>query len=423
MNDSDEVVSPTTPTYSSPILDIDDNLRIIGTAHIASDSVEAVRHHIDSYHPDIVAVELCNSRYQALAEDRRLDKEGLLKVIKEGKAPLVLLQSMLAAEQRKLGLNEGEQPGAELLAAIKMAEERGIQVELVDRDVQTTLRRAWRKMKFREKFRLLAGMLADEDEEDIPELKQMLEDKDLLSAMMDELREIAPGAGEVLVDERDTFLAGKIDALREDKRVLAVVGAGHLQGIRQNLVVPSEDGTDSKVRIDETVLAELALEPKPRVVWKAISWGMPVAILGLLGYLLWKGDTEGLLEVAAMWLALNAGIAALFCLLAGGHPLAILTAALASPITSLNPTLAAGWFAGYVQMKIAEPTAEDLHNFLSFRVDEGTSTKIFFGLIPMGETAVFWNNRAGRVLMVTALTNLGSMLGAWLATAGILGSL
>jgi len=411
------------PTHSSPILDIDDDLRIIGTAHIASDSVAAVRHHIDTYHPDIVAIELCNSRYQALAEDRRLDKEGLLKVIKEGKAPLVLLQSMLAAEQRKLGLDEGEQPGAELLAAIKMAEERGIRVELVDRDIQTTLRRAWRKMRFREKFRLLAGMMADEDEEDIPELKQMLEDKDLLSAMMDELREIAPGAGEVLVDERDIFLAGKIDALRDGNRVLAVVGAGHLEGIRKNLGAPGEGGTNGRAHIDETVLAELALEPRPRVVWKAISWGMPVLMLGLIGYFLYTGDTSSILEVAAVWLALNAGIAALFCLLAGGHPLAILTAALASPITSLNPTLAAGWFAGYVQMKIAEPTAEDLQNFLAFKVDDDTPTKVFFGLIPIGEMAVFWHNRAGRVLMVTALTNLGSMLGAWLATAGILGSL
>jgi len=425
--DGDEIESSTpahsSPTHSSPTLDIDDDLRIIGTAHISSDSVEAVRHHIDTYQPDIVAVELCNSRYQALAEDRRLDKEGLLKVIKEGKAPLVLLQSMLAAEQRKLGLDEGEQPGAELLAAIKMAEERGIQVELVDRDIQTTLRRAWRKMKFREKFRMLTGMLAEGDDEDIPELKQMLEDKDLLSTMMDELREIAPGAGEVLVDERDTFLAGKIDALREGNRVLAVVGAGHLQGIQKNLGAGGEDRTAGKSRIDETVLAELALEPRPRVVWKVISWGMPVVILGLLGYLLWRGDTEGLLEVAALWLALNAGIAALFCLLAGGHPLAILVAALASPITSLNPTLAAGWFAGYVQMKIVEPTAEDLQNFLAFKVDDNTPTKVFFGLIPIGEMAVFWHNRAGRVLMVTALTNLGSMLGAWLATAGILGSL
>ncbi|MDP7001717.1 MAG: hypothetical protein QGH90_07425, partial [Candidatus Poseidoniaceae archaeon] len=110
------------------------------------------------------------------------------------------------------------------------------------------------------------------------------------------------------------------------------------------------------------------------------------------------------------------------CLIAGGHPLAIITAALASPITSLNPTLAAGWFAGYVQMKIAEPTGEDLHNFLSFKI-EGEPTKIFFGLIDVSDLALFWKNRAGRVLMVTALTNLGSMLGAWFATAGILGSI
>ena len=63
-------------------------------------------------------------------------------MIKEGKAPLVLLQSLLAAEQRKLGLDEGQQPGAELLAAVNIAEEQGLEVELIDRDIQTTLRRA-----------------------------------------------------------------------------------------------------------------------------------------------------------------------------------------------------------------------------------------------------------------------------------------
>jgi pheromone shutdown-related protein TraB len=399
--------------FSSPVIDIDDGLRILGTAHISSDSVAAVRHHIENYRPDIVAVELCHVRYQALIEERRLDKEGLLKVIKEGKAPLVLLQTMLAAEQRKLGLDEGQQPGAELLAAIKLAEEYDIRVELVDRDIQTTLRRAWRKMKLREKFRVIFGMFGEDDDEDLPELEQMLQDKDMLSQMMDELRELAPGAGEVLIDERDAFLAGKIDALRGEEKILAVVGAGHLDGIQQRL----NDGAAKQERLDE-----LALEPKPRVIWKVVAWGMPLLVLGLLGYFLWNGDYESLFEVALVWLALNAGIAAFFCLLAGGHPLAIITAALASPITSLNPTLAAGWFAGYVQMKIAEPTGEDLHNFLSFKI-EGEPTKIFFGLIDVSDLALFWKNRAGRVLMVTALTNLGSMLGAWFATAGILGSI
>ena len=400
-------------SHSSPILDIDENLRLIGTAHVSADSVNAVRHHIETYQPEIVAVELCASRYDALVEDRRLDKEGLLKVIKEGKAPLVLLQTMLAAEQKKMGLDTGEQPGAELLAAVKLAEEKGIPVELVDRDIQTTLRRAWRKMRFREKFRLFSSLFSDDDEEDLPELNELLEDKDLLSQLMEELREIAPGAGEVLVDERDLFLSGKIDALRGKGRILAVVGAGHLDGIEKRLKRSDLENLD---------LAELSEEPRPKKIWKVVTWGMPLIIMGLIGFLLWNGNHEALLEVAALWLALNAGIAAIFCLLAGGHPIAILTAAVASPITSLNPTLAAGWFAGYVQLKIDEPTAEDLHNFLSFNIDDETPTKLL-GIIPIGEFGLFWHNRAGRVLLVTALTNLGSMLGAWLATAGILSSL
>ncbi len=400
-------------SHSSPTIDIDENLRLLGTAHISKDSVSAVKYHIETYKPDIVAVELCSSRYQTLVEDRRLDKEGLLKVIKEGKAPLVLLQSMLAAEQKKLGLDTGEQPGAELLAAVKIAEENGIQVELVDRDVQTTLRRAWRRMKFREKFRLMTSLFSDEEEEDLPELEQLLEDKDLLSQMMDELRTIAPGAGQVLVDERDIFLSGNIGKLRDKGKVLAIVGAGHLSGIEKRL---------NQGSIDDSTLEILSQEPKPRKFWKAITWGIPLAIIGLLGFLFWNGNHDALLDVAVVWLALNAGIAALFCLMAGGHPLAIITAAIASPITSLNPTLAAGWFAGYVQLKINEPTAEDLQNFLSFKIEESTPTKLF-GIIPLGELALFWHNKAGKVLLVTALTNVGSMLGAWLAAAGILGSI
>ena len=138
----------------SPVIDVHDNLRLLGTAHVATASVEAVRHQIATYQPDVVAVELCKSRYDALVSDRRLDKEGLLKVIKEGKAPMVLMQSMLSAEQRKLGINEGQQPGAELLAAVEAANEAGCEVELVDRDIQTTLRRAWKRMKLREKWTL-----------------------------------------------------------------------------------------------------------------------------------------------------------------------------------------------------------------------------------------------------------------------------
>jgi pheromone shutdown-related protein TraB len=383
-----------------PMFDRSDRVRVIGTAHISSSSVAAVKAQIDAFQPDIVAVELCASRHTALTSNRRLDKEGLLKVVKEGKAPLVMLQSLLAAEQRKMGLDEGEQPGAELLAAVKTAEEANLEVALIDRDIQTTLRRAWKRMKFFEKVKILWSLLGDDEDEDAPEVSQLLEDQDLLSSLMEELKTFSPGAGAVLIDERDAYLAGKIAALEKssDKRILAVVGAGHLKGIEAHL----NDSTQPH----EADLKELEVLPKRGRFAKAIPWILPVLVMGMVAYFASQGDAEDILTLFTVWTAANAVFAALGCILARGHPLAILTAALASPITSLNPTLAAGWFAGYVQLKLREPTAEDLQNFLK-----------------MDDLGAFWSNRAGRVLLVTALTNLGSMAGAWVAAAGYLGGL
>ncbi len=374
----------------APIIDVDDNLRLLGTAHVATASVEAVKQNIEEWKPDIVAVELCKSRFEALTQDRRLDKEGLLKVIKEGKAPMVLLQSLLAAEQRKLGLDEGQQPGAELLAAVEAAQEYELEVKLVDRDIQTTLRRAWKNMRFKEKAGLMWALLADDDAEEELELEEMLADKDLLTSLMEELREVSPGAGEVLIDERDEFIARKISEIRSDGKVLAVLGAGHLDGVSKLLC---EDVKPSEERI-----SELELVPKGGRMLKTISYAIPVAVFALLGWFAYNGDLASIKENGIYWFAGNFIGAALFCLLAGGHPIAILVAALASPITSLNPALAAGWFAGYAQMKVKEPTGEDLTEFLK-----------------LDSAKLFWTNRAGRILLVTALTNLGSMAGAWIS--------
>ena len=383
-----------------PMFDRSDRVRVIGTAHISSSSVAAVKAQIESFQPDIVAVELCSSRHTALTSNRRLDKEGLLKVVKEGKAPLVMLQSLLAAEQRKMGLDEGEQPGAELLAAVKTAEEANLEVALIDRDIQTTLRRAWKRMKFFEKVKILWSLLGDDEDEDAPEVSQLLEDQDLLSSLMEELKTFSPGAGAVLIDERDAYLAGKIAALEQgsDLRILAVVGAGHLKGIEAHL--------SESTQPQEAELKELEVLPKRGRFAKAIPWILPVLVMGMVAYFASQGEAEDLLTLFTVWTAANAVFAAIGCIIARGHPLAILTAALASPITSLNPTLAAGLFAGYVQLKLREPTAEDLQNFLK-----------------MDDLGAFWSNRAGRVLLVTALTNLGSMAGAWVAAAGYLGGL
>ncbi len=380
----------------SMVVEINNNLRLLGTAHISTKSVEAVKQQIAEFNPEVVAVELCKSRYDSLVSGRRLDKEGLLKVIKEGKAPLVLLQSLLAAEQRKLGLDEGQQPGAELLEAVSIAQSLGLQVELIDRDIQTTLRRAWRRMKFREKFKIIFSMLGDDEDDLDVDLDEILENRDILSDLMNELKDFSPGAGEVLIDERDAYLAQKILAIDSDKRTLAVVGAGHLSGIENHLSI--------KQPVDN--LDELATVPKRSVFSKSIPWLIPLFVFGLFGYFLYEGSSVDLVELFTVWTLANAVLAALGCIIARGHILAVLTAALASPITSLNPTLAAGWFAGYVQLKVAEPTGEDLHQFLK--------------LESLGS---FWSNKAGRVLLVTALTNLGSMIGAWVAAAGLLGGI
>lgn len=383
----------------TPYIDISPTLRILGTAHVSTASVEAVREQISTYQPERVAVELCDSRYQALTSDRRLDKEGLLKVVKEGKAPLVLLQSLLAAEQRKMGLDEGQQPGAELLAAVQEAEAAELEVALIDRDIQTTLRRAWKKMRFREKVRILWSLLGEDEDEDAPEVSELLENQDLLTSLMEELRTFSPGAGLVLIDERDSYLAGKLALLHDGKKkTLAVVGAGHLKGIEKHLALQSMP--------DQASLDDLNQLPVRGRISKSIPWLIPLFVMTLIGYSLATGSKDSLIEMFTVWTAANAVFAALGCALTRGHPLAILTAAAASPITSLNPTLAAGWFAGYVQLKIKEPTAEDLQQFLK--------------LESLGS---FWSNKAGRVLMVTSLSNLGSMAGAWFAATGLVGSL
>ena len=379
------------------IVEIDDRLRILGTAHVSSESVELVRNQIEEWGPDLVAVELCPSRMAALTEPESLDSEDLLKIIKEGRSAMILLQSALAAQQRRMGVSSGEKPGAELLAAVNAAEESGIPVEMIDRDVVITLRRAWKKMGMIEKWRILNALLWEEDDEEVS-IDEVLGDSDLLSSMMEEARELAPRAGEVLIDERDSFLAGRIQQIRGKGKVLAVIGAGHLSGVVQNLGEPAMETTSR--------LAELSEEP-PKSVWPiALMAAIPVFLLGAVGWMAYNGEMEELKQTAQTWLVLNALLAGLGVLIARGHPLSILVGAVASPITSLNPTLAAGWFAGYTQLKVASPTGKDAQDFLK-----------------LDETSLFWKNRVGKVLLVTALGNVGSMVGAWLAGASILGML
>ena len=376
------------------IVDIDENLRLIGTAHVSSTSVNLVRDQISKYNPDVVAVELCESRLASIKKPEGIDNEGLLKIISDGKSAMIILQSALSVQQRKMGIDSGEKPGAELLAAINIAEEENISVELIDRDVIITLRRAWHKMGLREKSRVFEALLLD-DEEDEFDLEELLEDSDLLSNMMEDVYKIAPNAGYVLIDERDEYLSARIQQIRGKGKILAIVGAGHLSGIEKNLKKPAMELTSR--------LPELNEQPKKSNWPKYLMLAIPILLISAICKSAYNGDFTTVWDSISIWLVLNSVLTGLGVMIARGHPVSIIVGALASPITSLNPTIAAGWFAGYTQLKIVPPTGKDASDFLEF--------PSFFNM--------FFRNKVGRVIMVTALGNIGSTAGTFLA-AGII---
>lgn len=384
---------------SIPIIDLTKKIRVVGTAHISRSSIDLVQEQIEDFDPDVIAVELCESRLNSLQNPSALDDEDLLSIIKDGRSGMILLQSALASQQRRMGIEHGESPGAELLRAIDLAIENEIPVELIDRDIVTTLKRAWKNMGFFEKFRVLNALLWDDETEEPEDIEALLEDSDMLTKVLEEARDVAPKAGSVLIDERDQYMANKIRLLSERGRVLAVVGAGHLAGIERAWNISSS--IDS-----EALITDLDTLPKaPR--WPKITVGLiPLVLVGIVAWMWYEGDLEGIGDTIGYWMIANAGLAGLGVALAGGHPLSVFVGAIASPFTSLNPALAAGWFAGYTQYKMQRPTGLDASEFLV--VDD------IRGL---------WKNRVGRILLVTAFGNLGSSLGAWLAGAAIVGSI
>lgn len=381
------------------VIDLDDNVRVVGTAHVSRTSIDLVQEQISEFEPDIVAVELCESRLKSLENPSALDNEDLLSIIKDGRSGMILLQSALASQQRRMGIEQGEKPGAELLRAIDIAKEMELPVELIDRDIVTTLRRAWKKMGFVEKGRVLNALLWSDDEGDGEDIEALLEDSDMLSKVLEEARDVAPRAGVVLIDERDRYMASRIRQVSEQGRVLAVVGAGHLSGIKTVWETPTPEEADA-------VISALDVIPT-RSRWPKILVGaIPLILVGIVGMMWLQGDLEGIGNTLGYWMIANAALAGLGVAVAGGHPLSILVGAIASPFTSLNPALAAGWFAGYTQYKMQKPTGLDASEFLVIE-----------------DVAGLWKNRVGRILLVTALGNLGSSLGAWLAGAAIIGTI
>ncbi|MBC2716747.1 MAG: TraB/GumN family protein [Desulfobacteraceae bacterium] len=365
----------------------DKEITLVGTAHVSKESVELVESVINEKQPDTVCVELCPSRFQSIKKKDQWLEMDIIKVIKEKKSFLLLSNLMLASFQKRIGDKLGVKPGEEMIRAIDTAESSGAEICLADRDITITLSRTWRSTGFWSKMKLLFQLMlsmggVDEiDEKDIEEMKQA----DMLESILSEVEKSHPVLREILIDERDRYLAQKIKTA-PGKKIVAVVGAGHVPGIRKYI------NDDINIQALET------LPPKGRFSG-VLKWLIPAVIICLIIFGFFQGGADAGKDMIVWWVAVNGIFAGIGAIIAFGHPLTILSAIFAAPLTSLNPMIAAGWVSGLVEAVTRKPKVRDLEalpeDILSARG--------------------FWRNKVTRILLVVLFTNLGSGIGTFVA--------
>ena len=376
---------------------------LLGTAHVSQASVDCVRAAIDSGAFDAVAVELDAQRMQALTDPDALAKLDLVRVLREGRAAVFAANLGLAAYQRRLAEQLGIEPGAELKAAAAEAHARGLPVRLIDRDVGLTFRRAMHRLGWWGRAKVGAGLMAsllfDEEvgSEQIEDLKQ----GDMLESTFGEFARENPALYDVVIAERDRYMAAKLREPAEGpaaREVLAVVGAGHLQGLARHL----RDDREAPAEVASTLEQ---VEAKSGIPWFTLA--LAAFVLGGFAWGFWQGGAELGGDLVLYWVLLTGALGALGCALAGGHPLSIVAAFVASPLTPLHPALASGTVSALVEAWVRKPTYAD---FMALRDD-------------VQSVRGWWRNRVARVLLNFFLTSLGTAIGVWLGGARMLGRL
>jgi len=368
---------------------------LLGTAHVSRASVEAVTEMAGSGEFDSIAVELCPARHQALTKQQQWQDMDIYRIIREKKAGLVMANLALGAYQRRIAEQFGIEPGAELKAAADAAIAHGMPLQLIDRDLATTLKRSYRAVPWYKRMMLTTGLIMSTvsseeiDEEQIEKLKE----GDILESTFTEFAQQSPELYEALIGERDRFMAAR---LRQEnlgnagKRILVVIGAGHLEGLAKYLSTGQQD--------PKTEVESLSRLPPPTRWLKFIPW--VIAALVLTGF--WIGfsrSPELGWQLVTLWVVINGSLAALGALIARAHPLTILSAMIAAPLTSLNPAVAAGMVTGAVESWLRKPKVSDLERLR----DDATTIKGWF------------KNPATRILLVFFFSNLGSAIGTWVA--------
>ncbi len=371
----------------------DKEIILVGTAHISEKSVELVSETIEKENPDSVGIELDFQRFKQLKSGKKWSETNISFIVKSGQTYLFLINLMLANMQRKLGDELGIKPGAEMIQAYEIAKEKNLKIELLDRDVQITLKRAFAFTGLMEKMKIIWHVISgffSEKEELTKEKIESLKEKDVMTELMKELSNTAPTIKKVLVDERDLFIANRI-INSDSKKIVAVVGAGHLEGIKKAL----------NEKVD---LKPLMVVPKKKsVLGTILKYSIPALFIAFLVYAFYNKGINASVELIVLWFAITGIFSALGALLARAHPMSILAAFIAAPFTTLHPALAAGWFAGATEIKFNSPKVKD-----------------FESLNKLDSVNAFYSNKVTKILLVTALTNLGATIGVVIALPYIL---
>jgi pheromone shutdown-related protein TraB len=376
------------------------NIILIGTAHVSKESIEEVRAAIRKENPDMVCIELDKGRYDAM-NNNSWEKLNLAKVFKEGKGFLLMANLVLAGFQRRLGSELGVKPGEEMTAALETAKELNIPYALCDREVQLTLRRAWARCGFWNKSKLLASLLSSAftteklSAEEIENLKKRSE----LDGMMNELSTYLPPVKETLIDERDKFLAAKIWT-SGGTRPIAVVGAGHMDGIKLHL----EKMAAGEESADVEALNQI---PRPGVLSRVVPWIIPLVIAGVIGYGIYRHGLSSSFDSILRLLLWNGGLAALGTIIALGHPLSVLVSFFGAPVATINPLIGVGLFSGLTEVSMRKPRVTDAE---SINDDIGSLKGIY-------------RNRIIRALLVFFLSSIGAMIGNFIAIPSIVGQI
>lgn len=374
---------------------------LVGTAHISKESIEEAASIIRTERPDRVCVELDEGRLQSLTNEKGWQELDISKVLKDGKGFLLLANLVLSSFQKRMGEDVGVKPGDEMKEAIKVAAEEGIPTAMVDRPIQVTLQRAWAKNNLWGKSKLLATLVSSAfgDEEISADDIENLKEQGAMDSMMEELAKYLPTVKEVLIDERDRYLASRIwDA--PGNRLVAILGAGHLPGT-EAIIRELAAGT----RSSDT--ADIASVPPKGLGGKIAGYAFPAVIVALLAAGFFTGGAIASFEMLVRWLLWNGTLAAIGTLLALGHPLAILVAFIGAPVATINPLIGVGLFSGLAQAWVKKPQVRDMENLTT----DVTSIRGFY------------KNRISHVLLIFFLSSLGGAIGNFIAVPALVGSL